>query len=159
MHPLLIIDLQKGFINQHTRHIPAKINELFDKYELIIATQFVNLPGSNFRKLLQWHDLSEGDASTEMAIDLHPHVVKIKKYGYSCINDDFMKLIREKGVDFIDICGLDTEGCVLKSAVDLFEIGITPRVLSDYCASSGGHDYHEAGIKVLKRLIGDKQVI
>jgi nicotinamidase-related amidase len=68
-------------------------------------------------------------------------------------------MINKQDIRSLDICGLDTEGCVLKSAVDLFEIGITPRVLSNYCASSGGHDYNEAGIKILKRLIGEKQVI
>jgi len=159
MHPLLIIDLQQGFINQHTSHIPTKIAGLLGKYDLVIATQFVNPPGSNFRKLLHWHHLSEGDSSTQMAIALNSDAVIIKKEGYSCLNNDFMKLIREKGLDYIDICGLDTEGFVLKSAVDLFEVGVTPRVLSNYCASSGGQDYHKAGIKVLKRTIGEKQVI
>ena len=48
---------------------------------------------------------------------------------------------------------------MLKSAVDLFEAGIEPVVLADHCASHGGRDCHEAGLKLLKRFIGEGQVV
>ena len=45
------------------------------------------------------------------------------------------------------------------SSVGLFEAGIEPVVLAHACASAAGHADHQAGLQILKRLIGDKQVI
>jgi len=39
---LLIVDLQKGFINEHTAHIPALVQELIPSYQTIFATRFYN---------------------------------------------------------------------------------------------------------------------
>ena len=35
---LLIIDVQNGYINQHTKHIPAFVEKEQEKYELVCAT-------------------------------------------------------------------------------------------------------------------------
>jgi hypothetical protein len=43
--------------------------------------------------------------------------------------------------------------------VDLFEKHIHPIVLGYYSASNGGKISHDAGIKVLERLIGRRNVI
>ena len=51
---LLIIDVQKGFINEHTEHLPKKIEKLQERYDNIYAVQFVNLNNSLFRSLLHW---------------------------------------------------------------------------------------------------------
>ena len=45
------------------------------------------------------------------------------------------------------------------SAVDLFEAGIEPVVLAHACGSVGGHEEHHAGLQILRKLIGKKQVI
>ena len=41
---LLVIDVQKAFINENTQHIPNKINELINqnKYDNIVFTRFIN---------------------------------------------------------------------------------------------------------------------
>lgn len=62
-------------------------------------------------------------------------------------------------IDTIDICGIDTDICVMKSAADLFENSITPRVLAEYCASTAGDDHHKAALKIIGRYIGRDQII
>lgn len=53
------------------------------------------------------------------------------------------------------MAGIDTDCCVMKTALDLFEIGIKPIVLSHYCASTGGNNIHLAALDMLKRNIGE----
>ncbi|MGH2416210.1 MAG: isochorismatase family protein, partial [Microcystaceae cyanobacterium] len=57
------------------------------------------------------------------------------------------------------ICGIDTEGCVLKTAIDFFENNINPYVLEYYSASNGGDNFHQAAILVLSQLIGRSNII
>lgn len=44
--------------------------------------------------------------------------------------------------------------CVLKIAMDFFDIGIEPIVLTDCCASTAGLQAHLAGLAVLSRNLG-----
>lgn len=48
---------------------------------------------------------------------------------------------------------------ILKSAADAFESGIFCRVFRDACASSIGTAFHEAGLLVLKNLIGEQGLV
>ena len=57
------------------------------------------------------------------------------------------------------ICGTDTDCCVQINATTLFELGIHPLVLVDYCASNGGIESHKAGLTVMRRTLGAKHLI
>ena len=57
------------------------------------------------------------------------------------------------------ICGIDTESCVLKTAVDAFERDLTPWIVEDACASHAGPEPHYAGLLVARRFIGRSQII
>ncbi len=48
---------------------------------------------------------------------------------------------------------------MLKTAADLFELGIRAYVLADYSASNGGKSSHDAALRVLQRMIGYSAVI
>ena len=47
----------------------------------------------------------------------------------------------------------------MDTALELFDAGIETYVVSDGSASSGGTEYHEAGIKLLERNIGEDYVV
>jgi nicotinamidase-related amidase len=66
---IIIIDVQNGFINPSTEHIPAKIRSLLDAvvFEHRIFTQFFNPPGSPYQDLLHGSRLRSDD---EVAIVL-----------------------------------------------------------------------------------------
>ena len=94
-----------------------------------------------------------------MAFKPKEGAVIIDKYIYSCIDERFMRLLKENGIDAVDICGIDTDICVTKCAVDLFERNITPYVLKDYCATHADADIQEAALVILARYIGKSQII
>lgn len=62
-----------------------------------------------------------------------------------------------KKFDEIHIYGFDTDACVYKTAMDLIENGIRPIILKDFCFSET-QEFHYAGICLLKRNIGDKNI-
>jgi nicotinamidase-related amidase len=57
------------------------------------------------------------------------------------------------------VIGLDTESCVLKTAVDAFEAGIVPYVVTDLTYSHAGEEAHSAGLLVTGRFIGRRQLV
>ena len=158
---LVIVDLQKGFLNETTKHIVDKIKELVKtkKFNHIVASQFINVKNSPFQRLMSWFDLQKAE---EIALD--PLVLDVaekifQKDIYSCWTCEFEKYVKENEIDEIYFCGVDTDACVLKSAVDTFERNIDVKVIVNCCASTGGIDSHRAGLLVLGRLIGKKNIL
>jgi len=57
------------------------------------------------------------------------------------------------------LCGIDTDACVYDSAVDAYQTGIRPWIVTDACASSGGPAYHEAALLLASRNVGRGQLL
>ena len=55
--PLLVVDVQRGFVNEFTEHIPDRVRRLIDTGDFapVLYTLFINTPGSPYQKLLNWH--------------------------------------------------------------------------------------------------------
>ncbi len=155
---LFVIDVQRGFVNQWTRDIPARVAALQDRFGHVVVTRFVNPEGSLYRSLMGWQRFAPDSEDAELAFDPRRDAVHVEKAQYSSLTDDCRAFLSGHAFGRIHLCGIATENCVLKTAVDLFEAGIVPVVLSDYCASHGGPDCHQAGLTVLRRFIGPAQV-
>ena len=158
---LLLIDIQKGFISEHTEHVIPRIEELLKnkRFEHIAATRFINSENSPYRRILGWDRLSDGPET-----DLHPVVCKaadaiFEKDVYTAVSSGLLKYFSDNSVNDLFIAGIDTDCCVLKTAADLFENNIRTKVLAHYSASNGGQESHDAAICVLQRLIGKDNVI
>lgn len=161
---LIIVDMQNGFNRYEQMHILAnKIislskSEIFDT---IIATRFLNKESSQYARILNWHRL-ENSPDIDLIQGIKYDYV-VDKNIYTCINDkfiDFLKDINDKEFPrYVFVCGADTDCCVLKIATDLFESGIMPFVLTEYCASNGGNNAHNSGITVMSRLIGRRCLV
>ena len=156
---LLIVDVQNGFVNEKTKHIPALVEKLQYNYDLVIATRFINMPDSPFRKLIKWQHLSPDTDEIELAFKPKEGAVIIDKYIYTCIDESFLCLLKENGIEAVDVCGIDTDICVTKCAVDLFERNITPYVLKDYCATHADADIQRSALIILSRYIGRTQIV
>lgn len=156
---LLIIDVQMGFVNDATRHVVAKVQALQKQYPHVYATRFINAEGSPYRKLLDWHRFYESSADVPLAFQPVDGAVIIDKNIYTCVTPGFLQDLRSKGIEEVAICGIDTDACVSACAVDLFENGIRPILLSEACASHAGAEYHEAALRILARLIGENQIL
>lgn len=161
MKCLLVIDVQNGFVSERTEHIISVLNEKINEFngELIIATKFINLPGSAYQSLLNWKRLT-----TTPEIELLDFVEKkctyiIEKNVYTAWCKKLEEVLRKHNIKEVYITGIDTDCCVLKTAIDLFENDIKPIVIKDCCASNGGDESHKAAIKVLERTIGREQIL
>lgn len=155
---LLIVDVQNGFIRNSTRHIPDLINDLQHEYRHVIATQFFNQEGSFYRSLVGWDRLKIDTDEFDLAFNLRENALRVVKPIYSCVDRRFLDHLMRTKIDRVDVCGIDTDICVTKCAVDLFEAGIEPVVLKDYCASTAGAEAHAFALKTLGRFIGRGQV-
>lgn len=155
---LLIIDVQKGFVNDWTRAIPARVEDLQHRSARVAVTRFLNPEGSMHRRLIHWSRFAPGSEEAELAFVPRPDAWTFDKTTYTAATPDLLGHLREAGIDTVHLCGIATDNCVLKTAVDLFEAGIRPVVLADACASHGGPDCHAAGLLLLRRFIGMEQV-
>ena len=156
---LLIIDVQKGFINEKTSHIPKLVEELQYTYAYVFATKFYNPKDSFFRKLIRWNKFGENSSDCDIAYTPKRDTFIISKAVYSCVDNSFLAKLAALNIGEVHICGLETDMCVTKNAVDLFEAGIVPVVLSTYCASCSGAEAHVHALQTLRRYIGAKQVL
>ena len=92
-----------------------------------------------------------------IAIDIKDNNKKI--YTYTAVNDELKDYIRENDISQIYLCGFDTDECIQKTAIDLFEQNYDVYVLKDYCMSHAGKEIHDLYIQNLSRLIGKNKII
>ncbi|MDP2401954.1 MAG: isochorismatase family cysteine hydrolase, partial [Actinomycetota bacterium] len=141
--------------------MPPRIKELLASgvFDNIVFTRFYNAPGSPYRRILDWHRLSS-QHEQQIHSDLLGYAdVVLDKGVYSAVTPELLEMLREADAADVFIAGIDTDCCVLTTAVDLFQEGIRPLVLSHYCASNGGADSHTAALTCLGRLIGLRNVV
>lgn len=160
---LLVIDMQKGFVNEHSQHIVQNVEALIRGcHELtipVVFSRFFNFAGSPYESLIGW-DRIYTEPETEIVNELLPWVGElIDKNFYTAITSEFVKLISRSDWKTIVLCGIATESCVLKTAADTFELGLRPIVVSDACASDMGDASHLAGLLALESLIGKDQIM
>lgn len=137
MKKLLIVDVQKGFLNDNCSFVANKIQDLVDNgnFNQIIATKFVNRKESQFVEYLNYQRFLTDD-ETEIALNLPKNAKIVEKTSYSLAGggeNDFLKLFN-KG-DEVFICGLDYDSCVLAICFQLFDNKIQPKIVLDAVAS------------------------
>jgi nicotinamidase-related amidase len=159
---LLVVDVQRGFLNQYSHHIPGRIARLIKNggYAPVVFTRFVNTPGSPYRRLLDWHGCAEPpetDLAPELDALAQPENV-FEKRGLTGVPPELAQRLKSECVEQITVVGLDADMCVAKVAMDLFDLGIEPIILIDCCASTAGLQAHLAGLAVLSRNIGPHQL-
>jgi nicotinamidase-related amidase len=160
--PLLIVDVQRGFVNDFTQHLPGRIARLIDThdFEPILFTRFVNTPGSPYQRLLDWHACA-GPPETDIVPELAAYATQANvfdKLGLTGMPTALAERLERDRIDEINVVGMDTDMCVLKIALDLFDADIEPIVLVDCCASTAGLQAHLAGLSILSRNIGPFQL-
>jgi nicotinamidase-related amidase len=161
---LLLVDVQNGFVsNEDTQAVLPRIVELAGLWQQrdwpIVCSRFINLPQSNWRRLRNWHEL-EGEPDTALVPELTnvtPYV--FKKSTYSAWSSELSAVCAAHKVQDIVIAGVDTNECVLATALAVFDAGLTPWLVRDACASSGGSKPHDMAVELLSALLGRQQVI
>lgn len=156
---LLVIDVQKDFINKNTAPILSKIEELVNSgnFKNIAFTRFINDINSIWYKELKYKGCLTKEQQ-QIAINTKNYKVFDKRI-YSSLNDELKTYLLENEIDEIYLCGFDTDACVSKTALDLFENNYNVYVLKDYCMSSKTIELHNIYINNLIRLIGKNRII
>lgn len=165
---LVVVDVQNGFVNSRSAGVLQPLQTFLASWiqsgSRVILTRFINLPGSQWETLIHWTRLRESpetDLHPSIAgiIDGEPNVYVVDKMTYSSLTPEVLSILEELSPDRLLLCGIASDGCVLKTAVDAFEHGMTPIVLKDLTASHAGQAVHEAGLLLISRFIGPDQVI
>lgn len=156
---LLIIDVQSDFINKNTKDLPKKIEKELTKnrFNFYGFTMFINDINSLFFTKLNYEGCMDEKGKC-LAVNNKNYPI-FKKTIYSALNEELKKFIIENNISNIYLCGIDTDACVLKTALDLFENNYNVFVIENLCKSHSGKKNHDFAIKLLKKLIGNGSVI
>jgi nicotinamidase-related amidase len=163
---LVVVDVQNGFVSPKSAHIVPAIADLMQRWvrrgRPYVMTRFINEPESPFERILDWHRLT-GPPETTIVPELQEYVsgavAVIDKPIYSMFTPEGAGLVLAQGWRNIVIAGIATESCVLKTAVDAFERGLTPWIVQDASFSHAGQEAHDAGCLVAQRFIGSAHLV
>ncbi|MBK9214662.1 MAG: cysteine hydrolase [Chloracidobacterium sp.] len=160
---LIVIDMQNGFLGSRSNYIIPSVVQLVEECQKrkipTVFTRFHNRENSPYERLIGWTRLRNAPET-----DLTPELSQfaqtiIDKDFYSSFTEEFAELVKKNDWRTLILCGVATESCVMKTAVDAFEKGFTPIVISDACASHAGEDVHASGLMILGRFIGKDQLV
>jgi len=158
---LFVVDVQKFFENKKTKLVAKKINNYIknnkDKYSLIVFTVFKNNPQSSLWKIFKWTGCKKG-REIEIMDELLNLVDKsnvIFRNTYSLLKAPRLKeKLNKYKIQQIDICGFDTDCCVLATTYDLFDSGWKPVILKNLCFSTSKEKLHKIALKIIERNCG-----
>lgn len=163
---LFVIDMQNGFVSNKSAPIVPAVADLLERWRAAgrpyVLSRFINYPDSSYERLIGWsrmQDSPEIDLVPELASAGSGAAAVIDKGIYSAFTEECTQLVERNGWDNIVVAGIATESCVLKTAVDAFELGLTPWVVTDACYSHAGAEPHNAGLLVAQRFIGRNQLV
>jgi len=158
---LIVIDVQKGFINKLTNKIPSKIKNFIKKnkanYDLIIFTKFINHPKSNFVKSLNWKRFmakKETDIAEQLKEFTSNKNVFIKSTYGSFVNNKLLNLLKKHKIKQVELTGIDTENCVLTFAREAFDRGFSVVVFKSLTASYTSPKLRKAALEIIEKNIG-----
>lgn len=163
---LVVVDVQNGFIREASAPVVPVIADLVRRWQAAggdtVFTRYLNYAGSPFERIMRWTKL-QGRPDIDIVDALQPYANRatavIDKTIYSLFSPEGVQLVAERGWTDLYICGIATESCVLKTAVDAFERDLTPWVIENASASHAGSEAHNAGLLVTGRFIGRDQII
>ncbi|PHV69301.1 hypothetical protein CS063_16590 [Sporanaerobium hydrogeniformans] len=162
MKILLITDVQEGYMNEFTQHIPQAIKKHVThfNYDLIVATRFIDNNESLFKSELNIRNMTmiSPQAKSNPIINEIADIMLMKST-YSSLTPDVRNLLTKNQVSEVYICGLNTETVILTTALELFDSGIIPKVLSNLCMSLAGPETNTMTLKILERAIGSNNIL
>ena len=155
----MVVDVQNYFLNGNTKQLPKKIADFISKtpINLILFTKFVNTKNSNFVRSLKWRKMF-GAPETDIAPELKKFANKSNTFAKSTLSalksKKLAKCLKEHKIGRVYLCGLDTDGCIIATAMDAFDCGYEVMVLDRLCASHNGKEYHKSAVKAIRKNIG-----
>ena len=151
MKTLLIIDVQNDFIKGGTLAVPDAeqvipvINELMDKFDLILATQDWHPKETAHFEEWPTHCVA-GSRGADFPEELHKEKINQIFYkgtgnrddgysGFEATNIELSNYLKERGVSKLYLCGIALEYCVKSTALDALKEGFEVVLIRDAIAN------------------------
>lgn len=149
-------------MKDHMGDLPIRIAEFTREWKKrggsVAFFKFINTPGSSCERFLDWTQM-QGPPDTDYCDELLPVMANSYDKGfYTALTPEFLDEVKRQGWNMMMCCGVDTAACIQKTALDVFDLGWRPFVITDLCASGAGKEAHEAALIALDRAIGMRQV-
>lgn len=157
MKKLLIIDMQKGFINKNNEILINNIKNLLKNYKFdkIIATKFVNKENSQFEKFLNWKEM-KSEEQINFALSFPSCTEVIEKCSYSLPIDSLKDFSKE---DEVFLCGTDYDACILAIGYQLFDREVSVKFIKNAISSSSSKNRNEILDEIVIRNFGKDSLI
>jgi len=157
---LLIVDMQEGFRNKYSEAIVPKILSLSKKFNGgKVFMKFVNQKGSPFDKLLGWKQFCKKHEQ-DLFIEFNAHnTIQLEHNTYTILNRKLKNLIKKLNISCIYLCGIYSDVCIMKAAMDIFDYRIKTYVIRDACTSLHGKQFHITAMRSLSHILGKHQII
>ena len=159
MEALIIVDMQRDNMFEAAAPIVPRIRRLIQwararGIPVIYACDSRYPDDSLFKRLnMQPHALKNTEGSRVIGeLEPQPGDIIVEKRmlsGFFATDLDFT--LREKGVDTVILVGIAADVCLLKTALDAFELGYSVVVPRDACASPS-QERHQAAMRILRSL-------
>lgn len=160
---LIVIDVQRFFINRNTLEIPPKIADFIKQtsFDLLLFTKFVNIVDSPWFKA-GWKRMmtsSETDIVDELT-NFSNSSNTFEKTAFSIFAvEEIREILQKNSIQKLFLCGLDTHACVYASALEAFSRGYKVHVIQDLCGASHGRQYHEQALNFITVNLGKNVLV
>jgi nicotinamidase-related amidase len=154
---LIVVDVQPSFLCPRNEYIVKNILTLMDAvtYDLYVEATFHAEEGSLWN--IQQHWTCPVGKETEtlplLAETLRRYdAVRVSKETKSVFKGDkeVLKLFSKKGIQEVHVVGLETNDCVLATALESFDSGFVTYVIEECCQSSSLDELHQVALKILR---------
>lgn len=157
---LLLVDLQEGFLREHTRHLrePVQVLVRSGAFRAVLATRFLNRPGSLWTEVLGWRGLLTPEEQA-LAVQLPPGACVIDKSSYGLPENAAREIAEHFAQGTVYLAGIETDVCVSVIAAQLFDHGLPPVILAGFTASARGPGHQTHALVTLGRIVGASRVL
>lgn len=158
---LLAMNPQNGFKNKHTEKSIQRVDEIIDYFDVKFISLFHNPDKSMYKEHLHWHNFSKHKHQDyfDIAIKNTSNSKFVKNHKYNNITWQIKTYIKMNKIKTVYLCGVETDAGVYKTALELFDMGVKPIIIKDACGSRRGKKYHDMGITLAERQIGEDNVL
>jgi len=140
---VIVVDMQKDNVGRFCREIISNIRLLIEKARergilVVYACDSRYREDSIFRKIGMSPHTIRGTEGAKVIEELSPKAMDVvveKRMLSAFFGSDLDFTLREKQIGTLIVTGIRTEGCVLKTVLDAFELGYEVIIPADCCAS------------------------
>jgi nicotinamidase-related amidase len=158
---LLVIDVQKYYINEFTKEIPFLIEKYIkqNSIDYILFSKFINHENSNMFKVFKWGKMMTPD-HTDICDNLMQFVNSenvFQKDTYSVFKSEkFRDFLTKNNIGDLTLCGLDADACILATAYEGFDLGYEIQVIDELTGCHVGEEFRKHGLAIINKNLQKK---